>query len=84
MAPREPRSGPLAFLYKTEDFVRESASTVMFTAYLFALRECCERVGGWERAGGCVAERAVVAVAAGRVAAAWLCCLSTVLSDHDS
>ena len=39
MAPAEPHSGPLAFLYKAEDYMRESASTLMFTAYLFALRE---------------------------------------------
>jgi hypothetical protein len=39
MAPREPPLGPLAILYRAEDTLRDSASTVMMTAYLFAMRE---------------------------------------------
>ena len=40
MAPREPPSGPLAFLYRAQDSLKSSASTLMMTVYLLAMREC--------------------------------------------
>ncbi|GAB4823916.1 hypothetical protein N2152v2_010962 [Parachlorella kessleri] len=39
MAPREPPSGPLAFLYRAQDSLKSSASTLMMTIYLLAMRK---------------------------------------------
>lgn len=39
MAPKVLPSGPLSFLYRAEEAVRETASTAMFSLYMFALRK---------------------------------------------